>query len=87
MVWTLTECCPPVVEGGIVAEDTIPTWRKNYVCVLVLQASVREEKKLLVENARLKNDIADLRVQLQEKNKRERMRPFHFHAILLGQIQ
>ncbi|KAJ3585269.1 hypothetical protein NHX12_013990 [Muraenolepis orangiensis] len=37
----------------------------------LLKASVREEKKLLVENAKLKNDIADLRVQLQDKNKRK----------------
>ncbi|XP_041842190.1 aminoacyl tRNA synthase complex-interacting multifunctional protein 1 isoform X2 [Melanotaenia boesemani] len=36
----------------------------------LLQASVREQKKLLVENAKLKKDIEQLRVQLQEKQKR-----------------
>uniref|UniRef100_A0A3P9IJE8 Aminoacyl tRNA synthetase complex interacting multifunctional protein 1b n=1 Tax=Oryzias latipes TaxID=8090 RepID=A0A3P9IJE8_ORYLA len=33
----------------------------------LLQASIREQKKLLVENAKLKNDIAQLRSQLQDK--------------------
>ncbi|KAM4714036.1 aminoacyl tRNA synthase complex-interacting multifunctional protein 1 [Anableps anableps] len=36
----------------------------------LLQASVREQKKLLVENAKLKKDIEQLRGQLQEKQKR-----------------
>uniref|UniRef100_A0A3Q1F8T0 tRNA-binding domain-containing protein n=1 Tax=Acanthochromis polyacanthus TaxID=80966 RepID=A0A3Q1F8T0_9TELE len=36
----------------------------------LLQASVREQKKLLVENAKLKKDIEQLRVQLQEKQRR-----------------
>ncbi|KAK7910049.1 hypothetical protein WMY93_014733 [Mugilogobius chulae] len=36
----------------------------------LLQSSVREQKKLLVENAKLKKDIEDLRVQLQDKQKR-----------------
>lgn len=36
----------------------------------LLQASVREQKKLLVENAKLKKDIGDLRVQLQNKQRR-----------------
>ncbi|XP_029932267.1 aminoacyl tRNA synthase complex-interacting multifunctional protein 1 [Myripristis murdjan] len=36
----------------------------------LLQASVREEKKLLVENAKLKKDIAQLKLQLQEKQRR-----------------
>lgn len=35
----------------------------------LLQASVREEKKLLVENAKLKKDITDLKTQLQVKQK------------------
>lgn len=39
------------------------------VCA-VLQASVREQKKLLVENGKLKKDIEGLRVQLQEKQRR-----------------
>lgn len=40
------------------------------MCVAVLQASVREQKKLLVENAKLKKDIDQLRGQLQDKQKR-----------------
>ncbi|XP_054876209.1 aminoacyl tRNA synthase complex-interacting multifunctional protein 1-like [Poeciliopsis prolifica] len=36
----------------------------------LLQASVREQKKLLVENAKLKKDIEQLRGQLQDKQKR-----------------
>lgn len=36
----------------------------------LLQASVREQKKLLVENGKLKKDIEGLRVQLQEKQRR-----------------
>uniref|UniRef100_A0A4W6DIA6 Aminoacyl tRNA synthetase complex interacting multifunctional protein 1b n=1 Tax=Lates calcarifer TaxID=8187 RepID=A0A4W6DIA6_LATCA len=40
------------------------------LCVSVLQASVREQKKLLVENSKLKKDIEELRLQLQEKQRR-----------------
>uniref|UniRef100_A0A3Q0T831 Aminoacyl tRNA synthetase complex interacting multifunctional protein 1b n=1 Tax=Amphilophus citrinellus TaxID=61819 RepID=A0A3Q0T831_AMPCI len=36
----------------------------------LLQASVREQKKLLVENAKLKKDIEQLKTQLQEKQRR-----------------
>ncbi|KAF7642473.1 hypothetical protein LDENG_00257390 [Lucifuga dentata] len=36
----------------------------------LLQASVREQKKLLVENAKLKRDIEELKTQLQEKQRR-----------------
>ncbi|XP_034020375.1 aminoacyl tRNA synthase complex-interacting multifunctional protein 1 [Thalassophryne amazonica] len=36
----------------------------------LLQASVREQKKLLVENAKLKKDIEQLRGQLQDKQRR-----------------
>ncbi|XP_029381944.1 aminoacyl tRNA synthase complex-interacting multifunctional protein 1 [Echeneis naucrates] len=36
----------------------------------LLQTSVREQKKLLVENAKLKKDIEELRVELQEKQRR-----------------
>uniref|UniRef100_UPI0037E8DE1E aminoacyl tRNA synthase complex-interacting multifunctional protein 1 n=1 Tax=Semicossyphus pulcher TaxID=241346 RepID=UPI0037E8DE1E len=36
----------------------------------LLQASVRDQKKLLVENGKLKKDIEQLRVQLQEKQRR-----------------
>lgn len=35
-----------------------------------IQASVREEKKLLVENAKLKQDIEDLKKQLLDKEKK-----------------
>ncbi|KAK0141518.1 Aminoacyl tRNA synthase complex-interacting multifunctional protein 1 [Merluccius polli] len=55
-------------------EQIMDYFRTNILLIrekALLQASVREEKKLLVENAKLKNDIADLRVQLQEKNKRK----------------
>ncbi|KAM6908899.1 aminoacyl tRNA synthase complex-interacting multifunctional protein 1 [Xenentodon cancila] len=36
----------------------------------LLQASIREQKKLLVENGKLKKEIEQLRVQLQDKQKR-----------------
>ncbi|CAL1590088.1 unnamed protein product [Knipowitschia caucasica] len=36
----------------------------------LLQSSVREQKKLLVENGKLKKDIEDLRGQLQDKQRR-----------------
>ncbi|XP_039865822.1 aminoacyl tRNA synthase complex-interacting multifunctional protein 1 isoform X2 [Simochromis diagramma] len=36
----------------------------------LLQASVREQKKLLVENAKLKKDIEQLKTQLQDKQRR-----------------
>lgn len=35
----------------------------------VVQATSREEKRLLVENAKLKKDIEDLKRQLLEKEK------------------
>ncbi|XP_029975971.1 aminoacyl tRNA synthase complex-interacting multifunctional protein 1 [Salarias fasciatus] len=38
----------------------------------LLQASVREQKKLLVENAKLKKDIEQLRGQLQDNQRRRR---------------
>ncbi|XP_054656227.1 aminoacyl tRNA synthase complex-interacting multifunctional protein 1-like isoform X2 [Dunckerocampus dactyliophorus] len=36
----------------------------------LLQASVREQKKLMVENGKLKKDIEQLRLQLQDKQRR-----------------
>ncbi|KAM9424061.1 aminoacyl tRNA synthase complex-interacting multifunctional protein 1 [Pholidichthys leucotaenia] len=36
----------------------------------LLQASIREQKKLLVENAKLKKDIEQLKIQLQDKQRR-----------------
>lgn len=40
------------------------------MCVSVLQASVRDQKKLLVENSKLKKDIEQLKGQLQDKQRR-----------------
>lgn len=40
------------------------------VSVSVLQSSVRDQKKLLVENSKLKKDIEQLRSQLQDKQRR-----------------
>ncbi|XP_022616616.1 aminoacyl tRNA synthase complex-interacting multifunctional protein 1-like [Seriola dumerili] len=40
----------------------------------LLQASVRDQKKLLVENAKLKKDIEQLRNQLQDKQRRRTAR-------------
>lgn len=40
------------------------------LCVSVLQSSVRDQKKLLVENSKLKKDIEQLRTQLQDKQRR-----------------
>jgi cell division protein FtsB len=37
---------------------------------IVVQASVREEKKLTAENAKLKQDIEDLKKQLLEKERK-----------------
>ncbi len=43
-----------------------------FVCgAVVLQSSVREEKKLLVENAKLKKDIDGLKKFLQDTQKRK----------------
>ncbi|KAM9827849.1 aminoacyl tRNA synthase complex-interacting multifunctional protein 1-like [Neosynchiropus ocellatus] len=43
----------------------------------LLQSSVREQKKLLVENAKLKKDIEDLRRQLQDKQRRRSTKAQH----------
>ncbi|XP_041820741.1 aminoacyl tRNA synthase complex-interacting multifunctional protein 1-like isoform X2 [Chelmon rostratus] len=43
----------------------------------LLQASVRDQKKLLVENGKLKKDIEQLRAQLQEKQRRRTVRALH----------
>ncbi|XP_008323143.1 aminoacyl tRNA synthase complex-interacting multifunctional protein 1 [Cynoglossus semilaevis] len=43
----------------------------------LLQASVREQKKLLVENAKLKTDIEQLKFQLQEKQRRRTAKALH----------
>ncbi|XP_075891408.1 aminoacyl tRNA synthase complex-interacting multifunctional protein 1 [Nelusetta ayraudi] len=41
----------------------------------LLQSSVRDQKKLLVENSKLKKDIEQLRTQLQDKQRRRTYRP------------
>ncbi|XP_063740127.1 aminoacyl tRNA synthase complex-interacting multifunctional protein 1a [Eleginops maclovinus] len=54
--------------------DQIIEYLKQQVLLLkekaIVQASVREEKKLMVENTKLKNDIEDLKKQLLEKEKK-----------------
>lgn len=52
-------CWTPVVEVPL-----------GSVSVSVLQSSVRDQKKLLVENSKLKKDIEQLRTQLQDKQRR-----------------
>ncbi|XP_051737313.1 aminoacyl tRNA synthase complex-interacting multifunctional protein 1 isoform X1 [Ctenopharyngodon idella] len=51
----------------------------------MLQASVREEKKLLVENAKLKKDIDDLKKNLQETQKRKAVK-LHQERVLTASI-
>lgn len=40
----------------------------------MLHSSVRDQKKLLVENSKLKQDIEQLRTQLQDKQRRRTCR-------------
>ncbi|XP_034402820.1 aminoacyl tRNA synthase complex-interacting multifunctional protein 1a isoform X1 [Cyclopterus lumpus] len=58
--------------------DQIIEYLKQQVQLLkekaIVQASVREEKKLMVENAKLKNDIEQLKNQLLEKEKKRGVR-------------
>ncbi|KAI4896415.1 hypothetical protein NFI96_031514 [Prochilodus magdalenae] len=51
----------------------------------VLQASVREEKKLLVENSKLKKDIDDLKRKLQEIRRKKSMK-LHQERVLTASI-
>ncbi|XP_056092566.1 aminoacyl tRNA synthase complex-interacting multifunctional protein 1 [Rhinichthys klamathensis goyatoka] len=51
----------------------------------MLQKSVREEKKLLVENAKLKKDISDLKNNLQETQKRKAVK-LHQERVLTASI-
>ncbi|KAK7129463.1 hypothetical protein R3I94_017618 [Phoxinus phoxinus] len=51
----------------------------------MLHASVREEKKLLVENAKLKKDIDDLKNNLQETQKRKAVK-LHQERVLTASI-
>ncbi|XP_051800724.1 aminoacyl tRNA synthase complex-interacting multifunctional protein 1-like [Acanthochromis polyacanthus] len=70
---------PPSLSAALLKLDPedgeqIMEYLKTHVLLsrekALLQASVREQKKLLVENAKLKKDIEQLRVQLQEKQRR-----------------
>uniref|UniRef100_UPI003AAD8331 aminoacyl tRNA synthase complex-interacting multifunctional protein 1-like n=1 Tax=Centroberyx gerrardi TaxID=166262 RepID=UPI003AAD8331 len=64
--------------------EQIMDYFKTHVLMIrekaLLQASVREEKKLLVENAKLKQDIAQLKLQLQEKQRRRTAKVLHSPA-------
>ncbi|XP_029949867.1 aminoacyl tRNA synthase complex-interacting multifunctional protein 1a isoform X2 [Salarias fasciatus] len=62
------------LEQRAAEADQIIEYLKQQVQLLkekaIVQASVREEKKLMVENVKLKNDIEELKKQLLEKEKR-----------------
>ncbi|KAA8594726.1 hypothetical protein FQN60_011861 [Etheostoma spectabile] len=62
------------LEQRAAEADQIIEYLKQQVQLLkdkaIVQASVREEKKLMVENAKLKNDIEELKKQLLEKEKK-----------------
>ncbi|XP_058495860.1 aminoacyl tRNA synthase complex-interacting multifunctional protein 1a isoform X1 [Solea solea] len=62
------------LEQRAAEADQIIEYLKQQVQLLkektIAQTSVREEKKLMVENAKLKNDIEELKKQLLEKEKR-----------------
>ncbi|CAG5928565.1 unnamed protein product [Menidia menidia] len=62
------------LEQRAAEADQIIEFLKQQIQLLkektMVQASVREEKKLMIENAKLKNDIEELKKQLLEKEKR-----------------
>ncbi|XP_028272665.1 aminoacyl tRNA synthase complex-interacting multifunctional protein 1a isoform X2 [Parambassis ranga] len=62
------------LEQRAAEADQIIEYLKQQVQLLkdkaIAQTSVREEKRLMVENAKLKNDIDELKKQLLEKEKR-----------------
>ncbi|KAM8771770.1 aminoacyl tRNA synthase complex-interacting multifunctional protein 1a [Acanthopagrus schlegelii] len=66
------------LEQRAAEADQIIEYLKQQVQLLkekaIVQASVREEKKLMVENAKLKNDIEALKKQLLEKEKNRGVR-------------
>ncbi|GAA6214829.1 aminoacyl tRNA synthase complex-interacting multifunctional protein 1 [Lates japonicus] len=66
------------LEQRAAEADQIIEYLKQQVQLLkekaMVQASVREEKKLMVENVKLKNDIEELKKQLLEKEKRRGVR-------------
>ncbi|KAJ8335779.1 hypothetical protein SKAU_G00391210 [Synaphobranchus kaupii] len=71
------------LEQRAAEADHIIEYLKQQVQLLkekaIVQATVREEKKLLVENAKLKKDIEDLKNQLLEKEKRRGVRELLQH--------
>ncbi|XP_029020126.1 aminoacyl tRNA synthase complex-interacting multifunctional protein 1a [Betta splendens] len=66
------------LEQRAAEADQIIEYLKQQVQLLkekaIVQASVREEKKLMVENAKLKNDIEELKKQLLEKETKRGVR-------------
>ncbi|XP_066535510.1 aminoacyl tRNA synthase complex-interacting multifunctional protein 1a [Hoplias malabaricus] len=66
------------LEQRAAEADQIIEYLKQQVQLLkekaIVQASIREEKKLMVENAKLKKDIEDLKRQLLEKERRRGVR-------------
>ncbi|XP_068607271.1 aminoacyl tRNA synthase complex-interacting multifunctional protein 1a isoform X2 [Brachionichthys hirsutus] len=72
--------CNPLMrlEQRAAEADQLIEYLKQQVQLLkekaTVQASVREEKKLMVENSKLKNDIEVLKKQLLEKEKRRGVR-------------
>ncbi|KAL6487830.1 hypothetical protein MHYP_G00044560 [Metynnis hypsauchen] len=66
------------LEQRAAEADQIIEYLKQQVQLLkekaIVQATVREEKKLMVENAKLKTDIEDLKRQLLEKERRRGVR-------------
>ncbi|XP_072533188.1 aminoacyl tRNA synthase complex-interacting multifunctional protein 1a [Salminus brasiliensis] len=66
------------LEQRAAEADQIIEYLKQQVQLLkekaIVQTSVREEKKLMVENAKLKKDIEDLKKQLLEKERRRGVR-------------
>ncbi|KAI4883369.1 hypothetical protein NFI96_013589 [Prochilodus magdalenae] len=66
------------LEQRAAEADQIIEYLKQQVQLLkekaVVQTTVREEKKLMVENAKLKKDIEDLKKQLLEKERRRGVR-------------
>ncbi|KAM4537255.1 aminoacyl tRNA synthase complex-interacting multifunctional protein 1 [Odontesthes bonariensis] len=80
---------PPSLEAALLKLDPedgeqIMEYFKTHALLsrekALLQASVREQKKLLVENAKLKKDIEQLRTQLQDKQKRRTAKAFFSQA-------
>ncbi|TRY64498.1 hypothetical protein DNTS_009410 [Danionella cerebrum] len=61
-------CSNPQSRASGQANDCTP---RKTIDPMMLQASVREEKKLLVENAKLKKDIDDLKNMLHETQKKK----------------